>query len=66
MGTGAGGIGATGVGTGAGDAAVAGNTAVTAPEPAVFVAVASATVKKFAPTPANVKPAVGVRVVVAV
>ena len=35
-------------------AAVAGNTAVTTPEPAVFVAVAPATVKKSAVTPVNV------------
>jgi hypothetical protein len=35
-------------------AAVAGNTAVTVPDSAPFVAVASATVKKFAGTPVNV------------
>ena len=34
--------------------AVAGNTADTTPEPAAFVAVAPATVKKFAVTPVNV------------
>jgi hypothetical protein len=47
-------------------AGVAGNTAVTTPEPAGFVAVAPTTVKKFAPTPAKVKPGSAVRVIVAV
>jgi hypothetical protein len=35
-------------------ATVAGNTAVTTPEPDEFVAVAPATVKKFAATPVKV------------
>ena len=45
--------------------AVAGNTAVTTPEPAAFVAVAPATVKKLAATPVKVQPAFGVIVMVA-
>jgi hypothetical protein len=47
-------------------ARVAGNTAVTTPEPAEFVAVAPATVKKFAATPVKVYPVLGVSVMVAV
>ena len=49
-------------------AAVAGNTAVTTPELARFVAGAEvpATVKKFAVTPVKVKPGLAVRVMVAV
>jgi hypothetical protein len=47
--------------------AVAGNTAVITPESAEWVTdVAPATVKKFALTPVNVYPDVGVRVIVAV
>src|SRR5665648_800069 len=47
--------------------AVAGNTAVITPELAAFVTVvAPATVKKFPGTPANVYPAFGVSVIVAV
>ena len=51
-----------------GGAAVAGNTAVIVPELIAFVAGIDvpATVKKFAVTPVKVKPAVGVRVIVAV
>ncbi|MNF04738.1 hypothetical protein D3C80_2043250 [compost metagenome] len=50
-----------------GAGAVAGNTAVTVPEFAAFVVVmAPATVKKFAGTPDNVYPALGVMVIVAV
>ena len=47
--------------------AVAGNTAVTTPEPAALVTVsASATVKKFSVTLVRVKPVLGIRVMVAV
>ncbi len=47
--------------------AVAGNSAVITPESAEWVTdVAPATVKKFALTPVNVYPDVGVRVIVAV
>ena len=45
---------------------VAGKSAATDPEPAELVAVAPATVKKLAPTPLKVKPAVGVKLTVAV
>jgi hypothetical protein len=48
-------------------ARVAGNSAVITPESAEWVTdVAPATVKKFALTPVNVYPDVGVRVIVAV
>ncbi|HQL06015.1 MAG TPA: hypothetical protein PLU33_12850 [Treponemataceae bacterium] len=50
----------------AGDAPVAGNTAVTTPEFTAFVAVAPAIVKLFAATPISVNPALAVKVIVAV
>ena len=50
----------------AGAAPVAGNTAVTVPELIAFVAVAPATVKLLAATPATVYPALGLRLIVAV
>jgi hypothetical protein len=43
-----------------------GNTAVTTPELTALEAVAPATVKKFAATPFNENPALGVRIIVAV
>jgi hypothetical protein len=46
--------------------AAAGNTAVTTPELTALAAVAPATVKKFAGTPAKANPVLGVRVIVAV
>ena len=45
---------------------VTGKSAATDPEPAELLAVAPLTLKKLAPTPVRVKPAMGVKAIVAV
>ena len=45
---------------------VTGKSAATDPEPAELLAVAPLTLKKLAPTPVRVKPALGVKAIVAV